>query len=149
MEVPEYVEELLTRLAGICGGDSVLPRSLKVEWRLCIFCFGFQANGERLQTELDKIDRRNYQDFFFDDPVKPDVSYDLEVFEKLQLLREAALNCYDREKPEPSWGEAVFYPMLNLAVELENRDNIQNVQVENLYANYHRAPAIGTYCKIY
>ncbi|KKZ65703.1 hypothetical protein EMCG_01265 [[Emmonsia] crescens] len=132
MEVPQYVEELLTRFAGICGGDSVLPRSLKVEWRLCICCSGFQANGERLQTELDKIDRRNYQDFFFDDPVKPDVSYDLEVFEKLRLLREAALNCYDREKPEPSWGEAVFYPMLNLAVELENRDNVQNVQVENV-----------------
>ncbi|PGG97662.1 hypothetical protein AJ79_09121 [Helicocarpus griseus UAMH5409] len=110
IEVPQAVKGLVKKIANICDGlDS-------------------------LKSELENIDDRDYPGIFFDDPDTPSVPHDLEVLQKLRSFRDAAAGCSEREKPEPSWAEEVLYPLLKLAAELENRDNVQRVQVENVTA---------------
>lgn len=68
--------------------------------------------------------------------------HDLDKLQKLRSLRDAALSCLALSKPEPSWGEEVFRPLLGLAAELENRNNEQKVQVENVYVLSGDLPSV-------
>ncbi|KAK2809918.1 hypothetical protein FQN50_003330 [Emmonsiellopsis sp. PD_5] len=113
-EAPEAIRELRHKFKfdDICGGIGVLPHSLK--------------------AQLNAIDDVEYHTLFFDDSTTSTISDDLEVFQKLQSIQNAASKCDMLMKPEPSWGEEVFRPMLSLAVELENRESDQEVQVENV-----------------
>jgi hypothetical protein len=93
------------------------------------------------QDQLNALDDREYRDIFFDHSAHPDdfdnpseaTAHAKELLEKLLSIRDAALRCQDLGKPEPSWMEEVFRPLLDLAAELENQDNDQKVQVENVY----------------
>ncbi|KAK2750810.1 hypothetical protein FQN55_001820 [Onygenales sp. PD_40] len=113
-EAPEAIRELRNKFKfnNICGGIGVLPHSLK--------------------TQLNEIDDDEYHSLFFDDRTSSAISDDLEVFQKLHSIQNAASKCDMLMKPEPSWGEEVFRPMLSLAAELENRESEQEVQVENV-----------------
>ncbi|PGH11421.1 hypothetical protein AJ79_04922 [Helicocarpus griseus UAMH5409] len=114
-EAPEAVQAVLNKfkLADICYGMGVFPRSLKV-------------------TRINAIDKLEYPDCFFDGPISPATSHDEDLLKKLQTLKSRASKCHVLDKPEPSWSEEVFRPMLDLVVALENASCDQEVQVENV-----------------
>ncbi|PGG98057.1 hypothetical protein AJ79_08989 [Helicocarpus griseus UAMH5409] len=100
---------------------------------------GFGIFPGSLKSKLEKADNIDYPDIFFEDPDITHTYDNLEVFQKLRSLAVASLRCHSREKPETSWAEEVFYPLLKLAVELENMNNTLKVQVENV-ATSHISP---------
>lgn len=133
IKVPQGVRVILNRFMNIYNGIGVLPQCLKVISLLMIDLPGNGLQDAFSQTQLNALDLCEYPKIFFDKSGSLATAYDRELLEKLRLLREAGLRCQDLGKPEPSWGEEVFRPLLNLAAELENRDNDQKVQVENVY----------------
>ncbi|KAK2763272.1 hypothetical protein FQN54_009908 [Arachnomyces sp. PD_36] len=108
---PEAIRILMDRFADVCDGIAVLPNCLK--------------------AQIKEINKREYRGLFFDDTTSATLS-DKELLERLRYLQGAASRCHRLGKPEPSWGEEVFRPMLDLAVELENRDGGPVAQVENV-----------------
>ncbi|PGH27845.1 hypothetical protein AJ80_00395 [Polytolypa hystricis UAMH7299] len=108
---PQAVKVILNKFTDIGDGIGVLPYGLK--------------------AQLKAADRE-YRNLFFDDPTTPVTPHDVELLGKLQFLQDTASRCHELRKPEPLWGEEAFRPMLNLAIELENRGNLQKVQVENV-----------------
>ncbi|KAK2779832.1 hypothetical protein FQN53_001262 [Emmonsiellopsis sp. PD_33] len=113
-EAPAAIRELLNKFEfnDICGGIGILPRSLKIL--------------------LNEIDDSRYHGLFFNDGITSNKADDLELFQTLQSIQNAASKCDMLMKPEPSWGDEIFRPMLSLAVELENGESVKKIQVENV-----------------
>lgn len=71
-------------------------------------------------------------DHQFDSSKGPASAQDLDTLRELRSIYGAAQRCHELEKPEPSWGHEVYWPLLRLALEVENDGQEVQVQLEDV-----------------
>jgi hypothetical protein len=120
-ELPEDVRQLRKRVKAYKNLRGVLPSCIKVCWRL-----GRIPLVHRLlnclivapQSEITSVLGSDFEDPFYISTSSDKRTREtwLRYWEEIQFIRESAQLCSDEDKPEPSWGEEVVRPLLNLGI---------------------------------
>jgi hypothetical protein len=71
-------------------------------------------------------------DHYFDDTKGPASTHDADTLKKLRSIYGAAHRCHELEKPEPSWGHKVYWPLVRLALGIENDGQEVQLQLEDV-----------------
>ncbi|KAI9861223.1 MAG: hypothetical protein M1813_005396 [Trichoglossum hirsutum] len=97
-ELPEGVRRLRERVKAYKNLRGVIPSCIKSELT-SVLGSDFE-DPFYISTSIDRRTRETW----------------LRYWEEIQLIRESAQLCSDEDKPEPSWGEEVVRPLLNLGI---------------------------------